>query len=64
MSPADLPRLLALVSAINPTARVLPTTQSAVDLREVLNTGRFSLERARQGAGWLQVGTGAGFGWY
>ncbi|KAG2438855.1 hypothetical protein HXX76_005395 [Chlamydomonas incerta] len=53
--PAELPRLLALVRAINPTARLLPTSQSRVALGEVLHTGRFSLERAREGAGWLKA---------
>ena len=64
--PAELPRLLALVRAINPSARLLPTRQSRVPLAEVLNTGRFSLERAREGAGWLKVSGGRareGAGW-
>ncbi|KAG2495666.1 hypothetical protein HYH03_006266 [Edaphochlamys debaryana] len=53
--PSEVPRLLALVAAINPSARLLPTTHSEVPLGEVLATGRFSLERARQGAGWLKA---------
>ncbi|EFJ42055.1 hypothetical protein VOLCADRAFT_97965 [Volvox carteri f. nagariensis] len=53
--PGQLPRLVALVGAINPSARLLPTTHSQVPLTEVLNTGRFSLERAREGAGWLRA---------
>ncbi|GLI65240.1 hypothetical protein VaNZ11_008725, partial [Volvox africanus] len=55
VAPDQLPRLMALVATINPSARLLPTLRSEVPLCEVLNSGRFSLERARDGAGWLKA---------
>ncbi|PSC76814.1 cobalamin synthesis isoform B [Micractinium conductrix] len=47
-------RLAAFLRRLNPSARVLPTTNSQVDLCEVVGTGRFDIEKAAQSAGWLQ----------
>ncbi len=45
----------ALLRSLNPHAHIVATNHSRVPLSEVLNTGRFSFERAQQAAGWLQV---------
>ena len=48
-------RLLGLLRTLNPGADILPTRHSQVPLARVLHTGRFSLEKAAQSAGWLKV---------
>ncbi|MEV0218222.1 GTP-binding protein [Streptomyces sp. NPDC050704] len=46
-------RLRATLTRLNPVARVVPATLGRVDLREVLGTGLFDLERAQQAPGWV-----------
>jgi G3E family GTPase len=41
--------------ALNPGARLLRTVRSQVPLAEVLDTGRFDLERASASAGWIKA---------
>lgn len=50
----SLPALRAMVHKLNPGAKVLVAEHGRVDLREILNTGLFSLEKAQQAPGWLQ----------
>jgi G3E family GTPase len=47
-------RVLALVKTLNPIARVIEASYSKIDVREIINTKRFSFEKAATGAGWLQ----------
>ncbi|QNP76066.1 GTP-binding protein [Streptomyces roseirectus] len=47
-------RLRATLTRLNPDARVVTATHSEVDLREVLDTRRFDLERAQQSPGWVK----------
>ncbi|MES1915499.1 MAG: hypothetical protein MHM6MM_007429, partial [Cercozoa sp. M6MM] len=47
-------RIGAIVKHLNPSAKVIPTCRSNVELHEVLDTGLFSLEAAAQRPGWLQ----------
>ncbi len=54
-TPEQLDRTEALISALNPRARLLRATRSEVPLREVLLTGRFDPEVAAQAPGWLQT---------
>eukprot|EP00798_Chlamydomonas_sp_ICE-L_P032715 gene32715-3600_t len=54
VSEVDLDRLLSVIKALNPTARLLPTSQCKVDLSEVINTGRFCFDKAQNSAGWLK----------
>jgi len=48
-------RLLRLLGTLNPTADIIPAANSEVDLGAVINTGKFSFEKASQSAGWLKV---------
>jgi G3E family GTPase len=54
LGPERMAPLQALISRLNPEARVLPATHAVVDVSEVVGTGRFSLDRARQAPGWLK----------
>lgn len=47
-------RLCALLRALNPTAKVIQTINSEVELKEIISTGLFSFEEASQSAGWLK----------
>eukprot|EP00752_Nemacystus_decipiens_P004327 g3952.t1 len=55
MADADLADLEAVVRKLNPSARVVRTVSSGVDLAEVLGTGVFDLDEASQAAGWVKA---------
>ncbi|KAF8059687.1 yciC [Scenedesmus sp. PABB004] len=52
---AGAARLAAQLAALNPRARLVPTTRCDVPLAEVLLTGRFSMQDAAQAPGWLSL---------
>lgn len=54
VTPEELRSVEGILRGLNPDAKVIHSEKSKVDLREVLNTGRFSFERASQSAGWLK----------
>ncbi|PWI13875.1 GTP-binding protein [Streptomyces sp. Act143] len=47
-------RLRAALRRLNPVARIVDARQARVDLRQVLGTGLFDLDRAQQAPGWVQ----------
>ncbi|MEU3854956.1 GTP-binding protein [Streptomyces sp. NPDC029554] len=51
---ADADRLRGVLARLNPTARLIPARYGRVGMREVLETGRFDLERAQQAPGWVR----------
>jgi G3E family GTPase len=51
---ATADRLRAALTRLNPAARIVPATHGRVDLRQVLDTGLFDLERAQQAPGWVR----------
>ncbi|MBM3382741.1 MAG: GTP-binding protein [Betaproteobacteria bacterium] len=51
----ELSDLTGLLNRLNPQAKIIPTAHSKVDLKEVLNTGLFNLEKAQQAPGWLKT---------
>ncbi|MTI97775.1 MAG: GTP-binding protein [Marinobacter adhaerens] len=53
-SPENLERLKGVLRSLNTEAEILPISQGAVPLDKVLETGRFSFERAQQAPGWLK----------
>jgi G3E family GTPase len=55
VSPEQLSHLGALLRRLNPQARVVTAERGRVPLTEVLQTGRFDMERARSAPGWLQT---------
>ncbi|HDA6747483.1 TPA: GTP-binding protein [Staphylococcus aureus] len=52
ISEEELAKLEKVLSALQPTAKIIKTTNSEVDLKEVLNTQRF--EKASESAGWIK----------
>ncbi|MEV1077442.1 GTP-binding protein [Streptomyces sp. NPDC050211] len=51
---ATADRLRATLARLNPAARIVPAEHGRVDVREVLGTGLFDLERAQQAPGWVR----------
>ncbi|KAH6851195.1 P-loop containing nucleoside triphosphate hydrolase protein [Chaetomium sp. MPI-CAGE-AT-0009] len=47
-------RIRGLLSKLNHRAKILETNYGKIDVREIINTGIFSMERAQTGYGWLQ----------
>jgi G3E family GTPase len=51
--PGEVGQIIAIVRSLNPRAKIVEATRSQVDLAEVLETGRFDMERAQAAPGWL-----------
>jgi G3E family GTPase len=51
--PRDAGHVEALLSRLNPSARILRAVHGEIPLREVLGTGLFDLARAQQAPGWV-----------
>jgi G3E family GTPase len=58
ISPEDLERLNQIIRQLNANAKVLSTTESRVELKEIMGTGLFSLNEAQAHPGWLSVPRG------
>ena len=46
--------LRAAINKLNPGAKIIESSFSKVNPREVLNTGLFNFEEAEQSAGWIE----------
>ncbi|KAI9927294.1 hypothetical protein ASPWEDRAFT_33226 [Aspergillus wentii DTO 134E9] len=47
-------RIKQLLNLLNPDAKVLESSYSKVDVKQILGTGRFDFVKAASGAGWLR----------
>ncbi len=54
VTPDHLAKVEATIKALNRNAKLIRTSQSKVDLKDVLNTDRFDLEKASESSAWLQ----------
>lgn len=54
IGPQQLERVEALISKLNPDARVVKSQFSKVSAREIFNTKLFNFEKASQSAGWIK----------
>ncbi|WP_271409883.1 zinc metallochaperone GTPase ZigA [Pseudomonas sp. Q1-7] len=54
ISSAEREELVAILQRLNPDAQVLPMVMGQVELRQILDTGRFDFERAARAPGWLK----------
>ena len=50
----QLKLVYGMLHRLNPGAKIIPTTNSKVDLNEVVNTGLFDYEKAESSAGWIR----------
>lgn len=48
-------KLASMLAHLNPDAKIVLTTRGQVALEEVLNTGRFDMERASAAPGWMKA---------
>lgn len=51
---AQREKIVQLLKLLNPDAKVLESSYSKVDVREIIATGKFDFIRAASGAGWLR----------
>lgn len=54
VSPTDLVLVNAILTRLNPGARIVHTSFGEVDTRNIFNTGLFDYEKASQDAGWIR----------
>lgn len=54
VSRQDLGVLKAALQKLNPSARIIESSYSRIDPKEILNTGLFDFEEAEQSAGWIE----------
>ncbi|RAP33722.1 hypothetical protein DID75_01475 [Candidatus Marinamargulisbacteria bacterium SCGC AG-410-N11] len=54
IKPEHLKRVKGVIRALNTDAKIIETSYSEVDLKEVLNTNLFDFEKASQSPGWLK----------
>ncbi|KAL5045563.1 hypothetical protein BDW71DRAFT_208103 [Aspergillus fruticulosus] len=47
-------KIRRLIGMLNPDAKLIETSYSKVDVREIIGTGRFDFVKAASGAGWLR----------
>ncbi|CAI7666555.1 unnamed protein product [Penicillium pancosmium] len=47
-------KIVQLLKLLNPDAKVLESSYSKIDVREIISTGKFDFVRAASGAGWLR----------
>lgn len=55
MDEEQIQGLSGILKKLNPEAKVIRTIRGKVDLREILNTGRFDFDRASSAAGWMKT---------
>jgi len=54
VTPENLGVLKSVIQKLNPNARILETSFSKINPKELLNTGLFNFEEAEQSAGWIE----------
>ncbi|MCP1382052.1 GTP-binding protein [Runella salmonicolor] len=54
VSQAQLGELKAIISSLNPVAKIIQSSFGNVSTSHILNTGLFDYEKAEQSAGWIQ----------
>ena len=54
VSDHEINELKAIITKLNPSAKILQSSFGKVPLTEILNTGRFDFEKTSQSAGWIE----------
>lgn len=60
VTPEVKDKVLAVIKALQPQAKIIETTYGNVDVGEILSTGRFDYEKILESAGWIQAMRGEG----
>lgn len=60
VTPGVKDKVLAVIKALQPQAKIIETTYGNVDVGEILSTGRFDYEKILESAGWIQAMRGEG----
>lgn len=60
VTPEVKDKVLAVIKALQPQAKIIETTYGNVDVGEILSTGRFDYEKIPESAGWIQAMRGEG----
>lgn len=60
VTPKVKDKVLAVIKALQPQAKIIETTYGNVDVGEILSTGRFDYEKILESAGWIQAMRGEG----
>ena len=55
VSAEELNQLKGVLRSLNSTAEILQSTKSEVDLKKILNTNKFDLEKAQASPGWMSI---------
>eukprot|EP01080_Neovahlkampfia_damariscottae_P009945 gene9945-2266_t len=50
-----LKECISMIKSLNPDAKIFPTTNSVVPLKEIMNTKLFDFEKAIENPGWMKV---------
>lgn len=50
----EIDKIKAIISKLNADAKIIETQYSQVDLKEIINTGMFDMQKAAQAPGWLK----------
>ncbi len=58
VSEDEITKIKKIIKSLNPVAEIIETTHSQVPLKKVINTGKFSFERAAQDPMWLKEARG------
>ncbi|EMI52636.1 zinc metallochaperone GTPase ZigA [Rhodopirellula sallentina] len=58
ISPYELEQLKQILRQLNAEAKILTTTESRIELSEIMGTGLYSLSEAEEQPGWLEVPRG------
>jgi G3E family GTPase len=54
VTPQQLAELKAVIKLLNPVAKIIDSSFSKINPKEILNTGLFDYEKAEASAGWIQ----------
>jgi G3E family GTPase len=54
VSEDEIKEIRAIIFKLNPLAKIIHTTHSNVDLKEIINTGLFNFDKAATNPGWLK----------
>lgn len=60
VSAEEKDKVLAVIKALQPQAKIIETTFGSVDVGEILSTNRFDYEKILESAGWIQAMRGEG----